>query len=102
MNGMIIRILIALFMLPLTALFTHDPVTIAVAGTIAGVFVYFVTWTIQLAKINKTIPVDKDRMKEKIKEYEWERDEGIRHEKVFHIDPSDPLDPSWWHLKDNS
>lgn len=65
MNGMIIRILMAFSVFPVVALFTHDPVTIVVAGTIAGVFVYFVTWAIQLAIRNKELPVVRPRKKKK-------------------------------------
>jgi len=95
-NGMIIRILMALFMLPLTALFTHDPVIIVVAGAFAGVFVYFVTWTIQLAKINKTIPVNKAMRKEEIEKF---KRTNITKRRFISDDYTNPAHPHWRSLR---
>jgi len=56
-----------LLMYPLMAAYTEDKVIILVAGTMAGVFAFFVTWAFQLAVRNKNLPVNRtlNRMEKK-------------------------------------
>ncbi len=70
-----IRIFMWLLMYPLIAAYTQDKVVILVAGTIAGVFAFFVTWAFQLAVRNKNLPVD--RMKEKSKSSSFDDEDYI-------------------------
>jgi hypothetical protein len=87
-----IRIFMWLLMYPLMAAYTEDKGVILFFGTLAGLFAFFITWTVQLAFVNKRIPVDRDKVGNLLKNYKDHKTNDIF---LPLNDPSDPSDPSW-------
>jgi len=87
-----------LLMYPLMAAYTEDKGVILFFGTLAGLFAFFITWTVQLAFVNKRIPVDRDNDEKVIEDYS-KRKTARNYEEVFGksiaTDFTNPANPIW-------